>query len=458
VSPEVLLCAETQERFCWVVPSAFAEELCGIYNRDFALDQVYPGAGARVIGSATDDGRYVVTWRGETLVDCPVDAITAGRRVERPAGRRAPAAARRSRRRGPEPRAALLRLLGGLHLGSREYLYRHYDSEVQGRTWLRPGEGDAVIVRATADRRLGIAVAVGGNPFWCAADPDLGARHAVAEAARNVAATGARPWALTDCLNFGHPEDPEVMGDLEAAIDGLAAAAQGLGGLAHPGSPLPFVSGNVSLYNQTGNRAVPASPVVMCAGVIRDVGDAVGLALRRANDFLVLVGERREGLSGSSFAREILKLGSEPPPPLDVAREAKLQELAVLAAEGRWVMAAHDLSDGGLIVALTEMMLAAPEARMLGLDLDLGALEAELLPAMFCERPGLVFEVSPERAARLFQAARERELSAWPIGGVALHGRLRARLPGGTTVEWTRVELGIARERALRRLWNEERL
>ncbi len=457
VPPEVLLCAETQERYCWVVPSGFAEELCAIYERDFALDAVFPGAGARVIGGATDDGRYLVTWRGETLVDCPVEAITAGRRVARPSRRRAPPAARRSRRRGPEPHASLLRLLGGLHLGSRESLYRHYDSAVQGRTWLRPGEGDATILRAAADRPLGIAVATGGNPFWCAADPDLGARHAVAEAARNVAAAGARPWALTDCLNFGHPEDAEVMGDLEATIDGLAAAAAALGGLAHPGAALPFVSGNVSLYNQSGDRPVPASPIVMCAGVIRNVADGVGLALRQANDFLVLVGERREGLSGSTFAREIQRLGPGAPPPLDLAREARLQELAVLAAEGRWVRAAHDVSDGGLIVALAEMMLSAPAARGLGLDVDLGALEAEPLAAMFCERSGIVFEVSPERAARLFQAARERELAAWPIGGVALHARLRARLPGGSTVEWTRSELAEARERALTRLWNEER-
>src|SRR5439155_139 len=247
------------------------------------------------------------------------------------------------------------------HLGSREYLFRHYDSEVQGRTWLRPGEGDATVLRVRPDRPLGLAFAVGGNPFWCANDPELGARHAVSEAARNVACAGARPWALTDCLNFGRPEDPQV------------------------------------LRERTGS-----------------------------------------------------------PPALDLAREARLEELAVLAAEGRWVRAAHDVADGGLAVALAEMALAAPADLGLGVDADLGVLETAATLALFSERPGIVFEVSPERAARLFQTARDRSLLAWPVGTVAGHGRLRARLPGGGTLEWTVAELRAAADAALARLWNEE--
>jgi phosphoribosylformylglycinamidine synthase len=221
--------------------------------------------------------------------------------------------------------------------------------------------------------------------------------------------------------------------------------------------PLPFVSGNVSLYNQSGDRAVPASPIVMCAGVLGRVADAVGLAVRRAGEFLVFVGEPRDSLSGSTWAREIQRSAATAPPALDLAREAGLQDLAVAAAEGRWVRAAHDVSDGGLLVALTEMLLAANPDRALGMDVDFGTLEADRLPALFSERPGIVFAVSPERTARLFQAARERSLLAWPIGSVAAHGLLRARMPEGDTVEWTRAELEAARDRALPRLWNEEK-
>jgi len=457
VPPEVLLCAETQERFCWVVPESFAEELCALYNEGFTLDHVAPLSGARVIGRAVPERRYHVTWQGETLVDCAVDAITEGRRVSRPARRRAPAAPWRTKRRPRAPREALLRLLRTPNGCSREYLFRHYDTEVQGRTWRRPGEGDAAVLRADPERALGLAFAVGGNPFWCRSDPELGARHAVAEAARNVATVGARPWALTDCLNFGHPEDPAVMGDVEATIEGLAVAAEALGGLAAAGRALPFVSGNVSLYNQVGTSAVPSSPIVLCAGVLAHVATALPLSLRAAGDFLLLVGEPRDTLTGSAYVREVLGEDAGAPPPLDLASEARLHALLVAAAEGRWAAAAHDVSDGGLIVALAEMLLAAPPTAGLGVEIDVGTLEAEVATALFCERPGAVLEVSPERAARVFQAARDRQLLVWPIGTVSARPGLRALLPGGETVEWSVEALRAAAGETLRKLWNEER-
>jgi phosphoribosylformylglycinamidine synthase len=246
------------------------------------------------------------------------------------------------------------------------------------------------------------------------------------------------------------------MGDLEVVIEGLSVAAEALGGLASPGHPLPFVSGNVSLYNQSGERAVPPSPIVMCAGVLRDATRAVGQGLRRGGDFLVLVGEPRSDLTGSAFVRELLGEPAGAPPPLDLAREARLQELAVLAAEGGWVRAAHDVSDGGLAVTLAEMMLSVPADRTLGIEVDCGALETDIAAALFCERPGIVFEVSAERAARLFQTARERSLLAWPIGAVTDQAVLRARMPDDTVVTWTLEELREAAAAPLARLWNEE--
>lgn len=454
--PEVLLCAETQERYCWVVPEGFADELCDLYNREFALSQVAPGAGARVIGRALEETRYRVTWRGETVIDCPVEAITAGRRVQRPSRRRPPGAPWKRSRKSREPHEALLRLLRSPNLCSREYLFRHYDPEVQGRAWLRPGESDAAVIRADRRRPVGLAFGVGGNPFWCEADPELGARHAVAEAARNVACAGARPWALTDCLNFGHPEDPAVMGDLEATLEGLAVAAEALGGLAAPGHPLPYVSGNVSLYNQVGAKAIPPSPIVMCAGVLGSVANALPAALCSSGDFVVLVGEPRDTLTGSAFVREVLGEDACAPPPLDLASEARLQALVVAAAEGRWVSAAHDVSDGGLAVALAEMAMAAPPGAELGLDVDLGTLEAEVTCALFSERAAVVLEVSPERAARLFQAARDRQLLVWPIGTVSARPELRMLLPGGVTLEWSVSSLRSAAGETLRRIWNED--
>lgn len=454
--PEVLLCAETQERYCWVVPEAFAPELVAIYEREFALGDVHPGAGARVIGRAVPEKRYTVTWNGEPLVQCEVEAITTGRRAERPAVRRARPSPPRRRRRAVDPRRALLTLLSGLHCGSRRHLTAHYDGDVQGRTWLRAGEGDASVLRVHPGRATGVAFAVGGNPFWCEGDPRLGAAHAVAEAARNVAVTGARPWALTDCLNYGHPEDPEVMGDLEASLEGLAEAARALGGLASPGHPLPFVSGNVSLYNQVGEHAIPPSPIVMCAGVIADVRRSLGSGLRRAGHVLVLVGDDREGLEGSTYAREVLRQREGPPPLLDLEREARLQALAVSIAENGWAVAAHDVSDGGIAVAVSEMLLGAADDAPLGVELDLAPLEAETAVALFCERPAIVYEVPFERLARLSQAARDGGFVAWPLGTVSAQPSLRVRTVEGGAVEWTRDDLARASESGLRRVWNEE--
>ncbi len=454
--PEVLLCAETQERYCWVVPESFAAELCAIYNTEFALGDVHHGAGARVIGHAVKEPRYTVTWQGETLIDCEVDAITTGRKAERASRKRERPKPPRARRKSPDLKRALTAMLSGLHVGSREHLTRHYDGDVQGRVWLRAGEGDACVLRVRPDRATGVAFAVGGNPFWCAGDPWLGAAHAVAEAARNVAVTGARPWALTDCLNFGHPEDPFVMGDLEESIEGLGEAARALGALAAPGHPLPFVSGNVSLYNQVGSEAIPPSPIVMCAGVIADVRFALGQGLRASGHVLVMVGADRDGLEGSTYRREVLKESGGAPPALDLTAEARLQALAVAIAESGVAVAAHDVSDGGLAVAVTEMMLGSPDDTPLGVDLDLEPLEADAAVALFCERPAIVYEVPFERLARLSQTAREHHFVAWPIGTVSTQPSLRVRVPGGQTVAWERTALAEARGTALRKIWNEE--
>src|SRR5437867_7200413 len=245
------------------------------------------------------------------------------------------------------------------------------------------------------------------------------------------------------------------MGDFEATLEGLAVAAEHLGALANRGQPLPFVSGNVSLYNQSGSAAVPPSPVVLCAGVVRHLSCLTPQGLARAGDFLVVVGEPRDELGGSAYVREVLGERPGAPPSLDLPREARLQELAVLAAEGRWARAAHDVSDGGLGLALAEMVMASAPERGLGLDVDLTVLEAAAAMVLFSERPAIVLEVAPERAARVFQAARERSLLAWPIGTVAAAPLLRARLAAETTVAWSAEELRAAASVPLARLWNE---
>jgi phosphoribosylformylglycinamidine synthase len=190
-------------------------------------------------------------------------------------------------------------------------------------------------------------------------------------------------------------------------------------------------------------------------GVVHDLTTALAMSLGAAGDFLLLIGEPRDELTGSAFARDILGEAAGSPPSLDLGRESRLQELAVLAAEGRWARATHDVSDGGLATALAEMLMATPAERGLGIEVDLGVLEAAAAASLFSERPAIVLEVPPERAARVFHAARERSLLAWPVGAVAAAGGLRARLPGGATVSWGAEELRSAAARPLSRLWNE---
>jgi phosphoribosylformylglycinamidine synthase len=246
------------------------------------------------------------------------------------------------------------------------------------------------------------------------------------------------------------------MGDLEASLDGLGDAARALGGLASPGHPLPFVSGNVSLYNQVGKTAIPPSPIVMCSGVVRDVSTLLGQGLRRSGHVLVLVGEPRDGLDGSAYRREILRERGGPPPALSLEHEARLQAFAVSVAEGRWAAAAHDVSDGGLAVTLAEMLLAAPPEAGLGAEVNVDAFEVEAAIALFSERPAIVYEVSFERLPRLSQAAREAGLVAWPIGTVTAQPALRVLLPASEQVTWDAAALREAAGSGLRKRWNEE--
>jgi len=422
--PEVVLCAETQERFCWVVPWEVRDEVVAIFRDRFRLGDIYPGAGASVVGRTRADGVYRATWKGEAVVECPVSFLTSGVRRER--------AAEAPRPRTPENVAVvevagsaadaardladdLARALSSPALASRAPLFRRYDPEVRGVTFVRAGEADAGALAPVPGARFGMAVSVDGNPRLGALEPRLGAAFAVGEAARNVAAIGAYPWCLTDCLNYGRPEDPTVMGALEAGIDGLAAAARGLGTLPELGPdeaveawatrvhgplpPLPFVSGNVSLYNEDSRgAAIPPSPIVACFGRLPDFSVHSTPGLKQAASVLLLVGPRRGALGGSVRA-ERRGIEGRTLPAFDPARERAEIALVVAAHARGLVRAAHDVSDGGLVQALAEMSFASGDE--LGFAADIAAwCDGEASPgraveAWFSEEPGFVLEVDP---------------------------------------------------------------
>jgi phosphoribosylformylglycinamidine synthase len=243
---------------------------------------------------------------------------------------------------------ALVKLIGCPDLCSRAWIWDQYDSTIGGQTVRRPGAADAAIVRIE-DHALALALTTDCTPRYCAADPHVGGMQAVAEAWRNITATGATPLAVTDNMNFGNPEKPAVMGQFAAAISGMAAACTAL--------DFPVVSGNVSLYNETDGAAILPTPAIGGLGVIQDAARAVGLALSPKLE-LVLVGRTAGWLGQSLWLREVLGREQGAPPPVDLVAERRNGEFVRAQILSGAIAACHDVSDGGLFVAVAEMALA----------------------------------------------------------------------------------------------------
>ncbi|MGH3257002.1 MAG: phosphoribosylformylglycinamidine synthase subunit PurL [Streptosporangiaceae bacterium] len=352
--PEILM-SESQERMMAVVEpgrvGAFLD-VCAKWEIQ-----------AAVIGEVTETGRLVMTWHGETVVDIPPGSAADGPVYHRPASRGAdhdalaafdPAVLQRPAD-GEALRSAVLALIGSPPLADKSWVTDQYDRYVRGDTVLAMPE-DGGLLRVDEETGLGIALATDGNGRYCCLDPYLGTQLVLSEAYRNVAVTGARPLAVTNCLNFGSPEDPAVMWQFAEAVRGLADGCAALG--------VPVTGGNVSFYNQTGTSAVHPTPVVGVLGVHDDVrlrvgigfgdGDRAGEASRAS---IVLLGETEAELGGSAWAHVLHgHLGGRPPAPR-LAAERRLAGLLAAAAADRLLAAAHDLSDGGLAVALAECCL-----------------------------------------------------------------------------------------------------
>jgi phosphoribosylformylglycinamidine synthase len=336
-----MMLSESQERMLMVLRparQAMAQAIFAKWELDFA-----------VIGHLTDTGRIVVRHRGMVEADIPLaplaDQAPLYRRPYSLPAAPAPVGEMAS---GPSVAEALLTLIGCPDLCSRAWIFDQYDSTVGGQTVKRPAAADAAVVRVEGTQRA-LALTTDCTPRYCAADPRLGGAQAVAEAWRNLCAVGATPLAVTDNLNFGNPEKPDIMGQIVAAITGMGEACLALN--------FPIVSGNVSLYNETNGQAILPTPAIGGLGVIDNAADAVGLALSPDLD-LVLIGHTEGHLGQSLWLREIAGQEAGPPPPLDLAAERANGDFVRSAILAGSVAACHDLSDGGLLVALAEMALA----------------------------------------------------------------------------------------------------
>jgi phosphoribosylformylglycinamidine synthase subunit PurL len=345
--PEILM-SESQERMMAVVEPGRVDQFLAVCAKWDVR--------AAVIGEVTDTGRLVMTWHGEPVVDIPPASAADGPVYARPATRPAaqdalaaddPAALPRPAD-GAGLRADLLALLGSAGLADKSWVTDQYDRYVRGDTVLAMPE-DGGLIRVDEATGLGIALATDGNGRYCRLDPYQGTQLALSEAYRNVAATGARPLAVTNCLNFGSPEDPAVMWQFAEAVRGLADGCAALG--------VPVTGGNVSFYNQTGTVAIHPTPVIGVLGVHDDVRRRVSIAFGEQGDDIVLLGRTGAEFGGSAWAHVLHgHLGGRPPVP-DLDAERRLAALLAAAAAAGLLSAAHDLSDGGLAVALAESCL-----------------------------------------------------------------------------------------------------
>ena len=381
LEPFEILTSESQERMLAVVdPSRLdeAQEVCEKW-----------GLTSAVVGTLVDGGRLVVRMGGGVVADVPARSLADGpvyeRRIERPAGRHeileddptfAPV--------DTDPRDSFLAVLSSPNVASKRWAFEQYDQLVQGSTVAPPGT-DAAVIRIEGTLRA-LALSCDGNGRFGHLDPYLGAAHAVAEAARNVAVMGATPLAITNCMNFGNPERPAVMWEFAESIRGIGDACRRFG--------TPVTGGNVSFYNESGGSAIWPTPIVGMLGLIEDYRLLVRPGFPGPGFLVYLLGETFPELGGSEFAQVVLRSVSGHPPALDLAREASLHQMLVEAARGDLLASAHDCSDGGLAVALAESAFAGDTGFAVSLPGD-----EPWYVALFSESASrAVVSVAPEKA------------------------------------------------------------
>ena len=339
-----LLLSESQERMIMLLQPGREDEARRVFEKwelDFA-----------VVGRTTDTGRMVVTKDGGVVADLPIDPLAlASPEYDRPwtATEKPAAVGIDDVPAANDPSAALKRLVGCPDMASKRWAWEQYDHMVMADTVQRPG-GDAAVLRVHGSDK-GLAVTSDCTPRYCFADPVEGGRQVVAEAWRNLTAVGARPLAVTDNLNFGNPERPEIMGQLVGCIEGIGEACRAL--------DFPVVSGNVSLYNETDGQGILPTPTIGAVGILDDVAGAATLAFKAPDEAVILIGDTAGHFGASLYLREIEGREEGSPPPVDLSVERRNGDCVRRLITGGRLTACHDVSDGGLYVAVAEMAMAS---------------------------------------------------------------------------------------------------
>ncbi len=432
--PYIIACGETQERFTWISPPEFTKTILRIYNEDFELPMVAEGAQAKVVGKVTKGRDYILMHKGKTVCNVPIEALTRGIKYRREK--------KESIRDYREPSLGepknyneiALKVLAHPNVASKAKVYKHYDTEVQGITVIRPGEADAGLQAPIPGSKAGVALSVDHNPKYSKISPYWGAVSAVAEAMRNVAAIGAVPYGMTDCLNFGNPEIPEAFNDFFESVKGISDAARNICWKGDKKSPVPFVSGNVSFYNESvSGKQIDPSPIIACVGYMEDYTKAITMKIKEAGSILIMLGDRKDELGGSIYYEINGYVGANVPK-VDFEREKNMIYAIIDCIDEGLLLSCHDISDGGLFVTISEMLLGGEADGIIGAEINLDFSHLRSDKTLFSESSGFVFEINKKDFSRVKEIFERYSLNAIEIGKTTTNKELVIRKSGNIVI------------------------
>lgn len=423
MTPYEILLSESQERMLMVVEAGKENVIREIFHK-WDLDAV-------VVGRVTDTKRMVIKFHGETVVDLPIDPLALAAPIyDRPQKPLSYLESVVVLPEIPEPRnlsAAIVNVLSSPTIASKKWVYRQYDHMVMTGTALKPG-GDAALVRIEDDHAGGghstkaVAVTCGCNSRYVYLNPLVGAQIAVAECGRNIVCTGAKPLAITDCLNFGNPENPEIMGQFAQACQGISQACAAF--------QTPVVSGNVSLYNETNGVSIFPTPTIGMVGLLRNVNQRVGSFFRGETDVIILLGATKDELGGSEYVKQVTGKIAGPCPTLDMKAEKDLWDLVLVLSQQSLLSSAHDVSEGGLITTLLESSFA----KDLGFKIEIRS-DLRVDRYLFSESQSrIVISIAKEKIRDVLVLLKASAVPFLPLGDVR-KGRCTLIYNGQTLVD-----------------------
>ena len=415
--PSVYLCSETQERFMWVCSPQVTPIIIDHYNNTFDLPSVSHGARASIIGKIRDDGQYIVHNGKEEIVNAPASEVTKGFLYDRLSE---PIKKDQKEPLLSEPSdydSVLLKLLSHENISSREPLFEQYDKQVQGRVILETGLADSGVVAPFNSenypeeiRETGIALSTDHNPRYGLIDPYWGGVNATVEAMRNVAAVGATPHALSDCLCFGNPEKPNQMWEFVESVRGISDACKAISLKHSPSDPTPIIAGNVSFYNESKNGSIPPSPIISCLGRLKDVNKAISMSFQKNKSNIFMLGKREDECGGSVYYSLYDEIGKKiPKPNLNLVKK----EIFALTdcIDNELLLSCHDISDGGISTAIAEMTFR----NNIGCELIIpGDIRTDKI--LFSETGGFILEVSTNNVEKLNAIFSNFDLEIYNIG------------------------------------------